>query len=311
MNDKLIERSVLFTSSRDALDGVFTMADSFIKSCCALELAMDGAEVSDEKLRECRNIFRYEIGVFAHLRNIGPLVITRMAASSDPEGELKKINAAYSALRERFRGSDFLCIAAYFLSRAAGEESFAALAAKAREQYDAFKAKHRFRMAEYDHPVCLLLALRGADPAAAAEDADECFRLFREKPAFRCTWALAENLSLCPSAPNEKTEAFRALRGELRAARISTSFTYELASLAMLADRGNELSAAVSAIDGWLSENKKFKGFRIEKDERLMLSFMLAEPSMELMTLALTGHFRKRHERSSSASAAAAMSVPH
>ena len=311
MDDRLIERSLLFTGNRDTLDRVFHAADNFIKSCCALSLAMDGVEVSEEKLREARSLFRYEVGAFAYLRNIGPLVIARMAAANDPEAELKRINTAYTALKEQFRGSDFLCIAAFLLCRSANEADYQRFVSEAKAQYAQFKAKHRFRVAEYDHPVALIAALRGLDPAATAENADACFRLLRCKPAFRCTWALAENLSLCPGDAAYKSEAMKSLRDELRALRRSTYFSYELASLAFCADRWQELYSAAAAIDGWLSENKKFNAWRVEKDERLMLSFLLAEPSDELMALALTGHFRKRHERSSSASAAAAVSVPH
>lgn len=311
MDDRLIERSVLFTENRDTLDSVFRMADNFIKSCCALSLAADGVSVSEERLREARDIFRYEVGVLAYLRNIGPLVISQMAAADDPTAQLNRVNAAYDALREQFRGSDFLCIAAYLLSRRADEAEYKRLASEAKAQYAQFKAKHRFRMAEYDHPVSLILALNGLDPSAAAEDADACFRLLRNKPAFRCTWALAENLALCPADAPTKSDSMKAFRDRLRGLRRSTSFIHELASLAVFADRWEELYSTATAIDEWLSGNKKFNSWRLEKDERLMLSFMLAEPSDELMALALTGHFRKRHERSSSSSAAAAVAVPH
>lgn len=303
MNDKLIERCTLFFDDRASMDKAFRLSDCFTVSACAARLASKDIAVEPQRLKELHLLYKREVPALSYLRDVKPIAVALMAASEDPDAVLGKIKAAYRTLRRSFAASDHTALAAIMLTVYCEESEFDSAVSAVRAQYDSFKAKHRFRTDHSNIPACTLLTLKKADPAAAAEEAEECFRLMRSKHKFRCRWTLAQMLTLDPRGAEFKCADVAELRKRLKSERRSLSFYYELASVACLSEELKGSEADALAVFDTLSADRRFNGWRLDNEERLMVSYMLASPSPELFFLAMSGHFEKRAAQAAAAAA--------
>ena len=100
-------------------------------------------------------------------------------------GGAQKVTEAYRALRRYFGPTEYAAFGALCLAEGADAAEFEKFAANTRMVYNAMKARHGMRTSTRDVPACVMLALRGADPEKAAEDAGACFKLLRGEQGLR------------------------------------------------------------------------------------------------------------------------------
>ena len=151
--------------------------------------------------------------------------------------------------------------------------------------------------------LCMLLALRGEDPAASAENAEACFKLMRSEHRFRCRWTLAQMLTLDPRDNAEKCAELCALKDKLRAEKKSFSMYYELAALACRSEELKEKAEDALAVFDTLSQDRRFNGWKLDNTERMIVAYLVAAPSSELFWLTLSLHYEKRSAQAAAAAA--------
>lgn len=303
MNEELLDRCSLFYETRAAMDGAYRYTDCFTVSACAAHVAASGKQLTATELKELRRKYNGQTGPLSMLRAVSPAGVAVMAVSEDADAMLAKVKAAYKELRNKFIASDYTAIAAVLLAVSRPESEFESVVSAARAQFDAFKARHRFRTDSTNIPVCLMLAMRTADPSVAANEAEACFNEMRKTHHFRCRWSMAETLTLDPRGAAEKCAELFELKTRLKTERKAFSMYYELAALSFSPDELKEKADDALAIFDTLSGDRKFNGWRLDNGERLMTAYLVAAPSIELLCLALTLHIEKRAAQAAAASA--------
>ena len=304
MTDELIARCELFVENRAVFDRVYRLKERFELSACALYMAAHGNRADEDRLRECRAVLNENTGLLSYMRETSYAAVTLMAVSNDPEAMLERICSAYSALRNRFHRSTSLCLAAMMLAVTSDGSDHAGMVSAAHEQYDCFKQKHRFRMSWHDSALSLLLAMRQVLPGQAADYAETCFRSLRRRPAFRCSWVFAQVLSAHPYNAEGRCDSARELRAALRKTFGRLSFEREIAALFLDIEGSLSVIEDAAAVYDWLRGDKRFSGWHISREERVMLSFLLASPQDAMLYVAASLCIRKHEEQHAAAAAA-------
>lgn len=294
MEDALAARCMLFFDDLDALYKSFKLESRFAAAACAAMLASRGKALERSSAEGLKRTVKKRVRVFSGLRSVLLPIVALMAQSDAPGDALERVREAYAAIRTKFGANEYAALAAVMLAASGREQKFSEAAEGVRAVYDAFKAKHRFRTCSSDIPLCALMFQKGIDPKAAAEDADECFKLLRKEHRYGCRWAIAQTLALDPRGANEKCAALMELRARLKKENRLLSLYYELSALACLPEGTEAGSPEVMATYDLISGRRGLKAWSLDRGERLMISHILVEPSDELFCLALARNFEKQ-----------------
>lgn len=289
-----MNRIILFLDNCGAMRETFRFSNKFTYYLSAARLTAKGMKVSAEELKRLHGIVKDNVRFVSPLRDIEPAVISMLAEREDEDRMLDRLKAAYKSLKQEFAASEYVALSALMIAVSADESEFDQKAHAVRELYDAFRTRHRFVTSHSEVPVSTFLALRGASPEEAADEAQACYDEMREKFRFRCSWSLAVKLTLDGHTTSEKCREVAALRAKLKKERRAMTLYYELASIACnsagMAEAANEALSLYSA----LHMEKGFGRLNLDDEERLMLAYMVVCPSDELFFLALSGYYEKR-----------------
>ena len=301
MNDAVLERLMRFFDGLDSFAGVFRFETRFQNGLCASYLAANGGTVQSSELYACRDAAKRVLPFASMTRAILPAVCLYMAQSDAPEAAAQKVTEAYRSLRRYFGPTEYAAFGALCLAEGADAAEFEKFAANARTVYNAMKARHGMRTSTRDVPACVMLALRGADPEKAAEDADACFKLLRGEQRLRVRWCTAQASALDPREAAAKAPGIAALYRRLRTENRGFRDWYELCALA--ADEAGFTVCANDALAVYdlLRSEKKLNALHLDAAERLTLAYMLVRPSKELYVYASAGHLEKRAARAAAA----------
>ncbi len=301
MNDAMLDRCMRFLEGFESYTGVFRFETRFQNGLCAAYYALNGDTVNADELYACKDAAKRILPFASMTRAILPSACLYMAQSGAPEAAALKINEAYKAVRRYFGPSEYAALGALCLAEGADAEEFEKYAAKTRLIFNAIKARHPLRTSSRDIPGCALLALRGADPEKAAEDADACFKLLRSEHGLRVRWCTAQASVFDPREPAVKAPGIAALYKRLRAEKRSFRDYYELTGLA--ADEAGFTAGMDDALAVYdlLRTEKKLNSLNLDASERLTLAYMLINPSKELYFCACASQMEKRAARAAAA----------
>lgn len=294
MNRDPVESYMLFFDNCAAMRRAFRFSDRFPYSLAASRLASRGRGVTEDELEAMHSEMKENFRFFSPLRDIEPAVIALMLEKGSSEAVLIPLKAAYEAMREHFAASEYVALASLMLSASVAPEEFVGKAARVRAIYDALRARHRWATSHSEVLVCAFLAIRGADPEAAAEDAQNCYEEMRRSQRFRCSWSLAAKITLDPREPAAKCADVANIRARLKKERRALTLYYALASLVAQPDSAVWNADEALALFDTLRKEKGFGSLSMDSEERLLLSYMLVAPSDELFFLALSGYYEKR-----------------
>ncbi len=293
MNDPM-NRYMLFFDNCAAFREAFRFSDRFPYYLAAARLASDDIAVSADELEKLHSEMKEHFRFFSPLRDIEPAVIALMVEKGSSEAVISKLKAAYEAMREHFAASEYAALASLMLSVTVKEGELAEKAALVRAIYDALRSKHRWATSHSELLVCAILAIRGADPQSAAEDAQACYEQMRSAHRFRCAWSLAAKMTIDPREPEKKCADVAEIRRRLKKERRALTLYYALASLVSRPDAALWNAEEALALFDTLRKEKGFGALSMDSEERLLLSYMLVAPTDELFILALSGYYEKR-----------------
>ncbi len=288
------DRYMLFFDNCAAFREAFRFSDRFPYSLAAARLASDDIAVTAEELENLHSEMKENFRFFSPLRDIQPAVIALMVEKGSTEAVLGPLKAAYEAMREHFAASEYVALASLMLSVTVKEDELAAKAAHVRAIYDAFRSEHRWATSHSEVLVCAILAIRGTEPDTAAADAQACYEEMRRSHRFRCAWSLAAKMTIDPHEPEKKCADVAGIRRRLKKERRALTLYYALASLVSCPDAALWNADEALALFDTLRNEKGFGSLSMDSEERLLLAYMLIEPTDELFILALSGYYEKR-----------------
>ena len=283
MEEQTRRNCELLIENRNRVKSVFPWNGGLLNLACAGIFTAKGKAADEAVLEDCRNLLKQKVGVFSSFRSTVRSPITAMlAASGNPEQTLENGLLVYQLLKQDFRTSVYLPLAAMIIAQTTEPFRYEGIASRTRTIYDRMKKEHPFLTSGQDSAFCALMALSEKTDDSMMEDAEQCYRNL--KPHFFSSDAvqsLSNVLALCDGRPETKCEKTTDLLEKLKAEGYRYGTGCELPTLgvwAMSGGNSDEIVQEIAGIDDWLSQQKGFGVFSgISRRQRLMYAGMVAQ----------------------------------
>ena len=262
MNSSVQSLCEQLVRARDTIKGIAKWDSALLYPACANLFCVSGRTPDENALISARDMIKSNTGFFSAFRgNVRLPIVCLLSMEQAPEERLRRTLDSYRVLKSRFFSSDYLALAAWFLSDEDGSET-ERVALRARTMYDRMKKEHPFLTGSEDSVFSVLLARSERDDDVLIGDMEESYAIlkghFRDSNSIQ---SVSQCLALDPRAPKEKASRVTELYDALLVRGIKYSRYGELsvlASLALadadigtLAEETREADEALSAEKGW------------------------------------------------------------
>ncbi len=278
-----------FNENRLVIQNTLSWQNSYIYPVCASVfmddvIARDEAGdtyvkkefVSGEKLEQCKELLKSETGVFSNFRgNVKVPVICMLAADSEPEIRLAKALEVYEMLKQQFMSSEYLALAAMYITKIAEQENYQDIVYRAKSIYKLMKKEHPFLTFSEDSVFAALLALSEKSDEELVKEIEACYVILKQRfNGSNVVQSLSHVLALCEGTAEYKCQRVFALYDGLYQKGCKYSKGFELATLGVLAMLPADISEIVDDIvevDECLYFKKGYGRWgRYNKRQRLM-----------------------------------------
>ena len=269
-----------FISNRDAVKATFKWENDQIIAASATSFLNRGVLADAAKLEDCKKLLKENTGVFSNFRgNVEVPMVAQLAMVENPADKMKKTIKIYETLKQEFRGSEYLVLAAAVMADMVSDEQVVKMTEKARNIYDKMKKDHPFLTSSEDSVYAVLMAVSEKSDDALMEEMEVCYKKLKESfSASNEVQALAHVLSIAEGSAAEKCNKVVSLYDALRDAEVKYGKYHELvvlASLALLPVEQSVLVEDIKTVDAFLAEQKGYGFLGLDKKTRLMHAAMI------------------------------------
>ena len=269
-----------FIANHAVVKRQFGLESSYIYPVCANMFCARGVPARAESLAACKALLKQKTGVFSNFRgNLTAPISCMLAAGPSPEARMDQALANYTALKEHFWGSEYLALAAFLLADMGIGQRAADKIARGKDLYDRMKKEHPFLTSGEDSVFAVLMAFSDKSDDALIADMESCYTLLKKRfSSSNDVQAMSHVLALAAGDPAEKTARLIELFDAIHAAGGKYGRHYELATLAAVSILEADLSQIVEdmlAVDGFLSGQKGYGFFAMDRKTRMMHAAML------------------------------------
>lgn len=269
-----------FISNRDAIKSVFKWENDQIIAASATSFLNRGILADAAKLDACKKLLKENTGVLSNFRgNVEVPMVAQLAIADAPADKMNKTLKVYEALKQEFWGSEYLVLAAAVMADMVSGEYVVKMTEKARTIYNRMKKDHPFLTSGEDSVYAVLMAVSEKSDDALMEEMEVCYKKLKESfSASNEVQALAHVLSIAEGSAEEKCNKVVALYEALKDAGVKYGKYHELvvlASLALLPVEQSVLVEDIKAVDAFLTEQKGYGFFGLDKKTRLMHAAMI------------------------------------
>lgn len=241
-----------------------------------------GRVVDPARMKWCRDILHKKEGMFSDFRGTLELVVlTKMSLADDPEHYLDGLVGVHEQVvaGKKVRLVQH-ALAAMVIHDLCPAGQVGQVVEETKRLYEAVREAHPFITDSSDMAFIALMVMSGKSPTTAAEDAEECFQLLRERYRIGADAAqsAAQVLSLSAKAPDDKVARFLSLYDALKAAKHHTDKGKAMSVLATFADvdaSQDEIVAAIGEVDKWLKPHRGYGAFGVGGNFRRMIAAAL------------------------------------
>ena len=282
MKDSLRTLCETFIENRDILTHHFRWENSQILSLCASLFLGEKMRPDPEKLKACRDLIRRSAGVFSVFRSSHsfPLVCL-LSMDKDPQRKLERAMEIFRDLKESYRSSDYLALAAFMMT------DFDC----SREKIE--RGQNLYRIMNQEHPILTsredtfftaLMAFSPRSDDRILQDMEELYRRLKER--FRdsnCVQTMAEILATEEGDSGDKCDRVFRIYDRLKENGRKYGRHNELATLAALAVTDTETDELVRDIldaDAFLATQKGYGLLGPGAQARLMHAAMIVSDGL-------------------------------
>ena len=134
----------LFMENRDVVKSCFSMESTYLYPVCAAIITDRDMRMNPERLKRCRDLLKEQTGTFSQFRGNARLaMIAMMSVDSNPNVRLKNAQQVYDHLKDYFRGSAYLCVAAMVIADLVDPGYYKQMAEHTRHIYGLLKSTER------------------------------------------------------------------------------------------------------------------------------------------------------------------------
>lgn len=295
MRDSLQKLCDQFVEARDIIKSVFKWDNSNIPPVCANLFCTKGLVPDADRLRYCRDLIKRNTGILSSFRgNIRTPVACMLSMEDDPAGKFDRALDVYKQLREQFFGSDYLALAAFLLT---GYDCTEERISRGKRIYRLMKDEHPFLTSSEDSIYAVMLAWTGQSDEALIADMESCYHVLKERfHDSDCVQTMTHILAMENVDASAKCGKVFTLYDMLAQHGVKYGKHHQmatLAALAMLDADPDALARDMIDVDAFLSGQKGYGFFGIDRKTRLMHAAMIVSdeymPRDAVDTAALTG----------------------
>lgn len=280
MKGTLEKRCTGFTSNMETLKQAFKMESSMIRAISASVLCDAESVVTVDSLTANRKLIKENTGFFSNFRGLIEVpVVSMLSAGVRPETTFQDALTIYEALKKHFHASEYLALVSMMLAGKINVADAEQYAKKGNDIYKKMRDEHPFLTSSEDSVFAVFMALSQKSCEELIEDMEKSYKILKETFSDgNSVQSLSHVLSFYDVAPEEKCAKVVALYEALHAAGLKYGKYYELALLGTLAMEAEDLETVIEdmkEVDGYLSIQKEYGAFGIDKKTRLMHAAML------------------------------------
>ncbi len=269
-----------YIENRKVIKSVFRWDSAYLYPVCAAIFTDKRQVARPERLKECQALLKSKVGIFSNFRSTAMIaMIAMLAVDENPADKLDKALEIYSLLKEHFRTSQYLPLAAMLLTDTVKPTQYSELAARTRHIYNWMKSEHPFLTTSEDAVFAAMLALSDRSDEEIVAETEACYHLLRtDFASHNAVQALSHVLALSDGRAKDKCSATAKLFHALKSSKHKYGTTYELATLGVLATLPAAQHAIIEdliAVDDFLATQKGYGVFGLGKKQRLMHAGMI------------------------------------
>ena len=270
-----------YIASRDAVKNAFRWDNDVLYSVCANIFCACGQTADTERLKECRKVIKRHTRPFSKFRGkkVRSILASMLALGENPEDRMARANDYYRLLRHRFRGTEYLVLAAFLLTDLADRPLTEEEAARGRELFRRMNRQHRMLTNNTDSVFAMLMAFSAKSDDELAADTEAGYRALKESFAGGSgAQTAAQILSITAGGTEEKVQRVIALHKALLEAEVEYGKKDEVAPLAALSLADvpvDVLAAEISEADAFLKTQKGYEKKKTSAEERAVHAVMI------------------------------------
>ena len=269
-----------YIANRDTVRKAFRWDSKDFYPVCANVLCAYGLSADTDRLKACRKLIGKYTRPFSRFRGmVRPVLSCMLSAGEDPDGRMALADQYYRLLKRKFRGTEYLVLAAFLLTDLADRELSADTVARGKEIFRLMNRKHRLLTNRTDCVFAVLLACSGKSDDELSADLEACYQTLKSGFSSSSDVQTASQvLSMIPGSPEDKAQRVIRLYDELESAGVRYSRSSGLAPLAALSLADTPVSVLaeeIAAVDAFLKDNEDCGTKEKELEERALHAVMI------------------------------------
>ncbi len=295
MDQTLQDLCEQFIEYRDLIRDTFRWESNYIPPVCANLFCARGLSPDAQALRNCRDLINRNTGIFSCFRGYIRIPLACMLSMDPcPEEKFRRAQDMFQALREYFRPSDYLALAAFLLTELDCTEQ---TLARGKRIWRLMNDEHPLLTSTEDSIFAVMMAFSKKTDGELISDMEECYRKLKE--SFRdsnCVQTMAQILAMEDGASQAKTGRVLELYDTITCSGGQYGKHYELATLAALAMMKQDpwtLARDIMKADAFLAQQKGYGFWKIGEKTRMMHAALIVSdayvPHDTVDQAALTG----------------------
>lgn len=262
----------------DKIESICTI--NILKKCAALNLTLKDKDVDVDKVIACKKLVKSKCHLFSYFRNNNLLnTAIFLSLEDNPEEALNILLNIHKKLKDKFKSSEFLPLAAEVIFNAKSNINIDEAINKSKEAYDYMKSNHFFLTGSEDVSAAAMLAINSNNLKETFKEIELCYKTLKYNyfsPGDNLQ-TLSHILSLFPGTVEEKCKNVIELDKALRNNKVPLkSYSLPLLGIAQLiTDDYNELAKNISETDNILRKHSGFGSLSLGSSKRHMISTSL------------------------------------
>ena len=281
MNKRLLSKCELLVKNKEIIQNTYKWDDKKMALAGSFLFTSKMKEVSEEKLKECEEIFKDNTSIFSNFRgNLKLPLLCKMALSDNPEEYMCEVKETYNTINEKkwFR-SEYTILSAMAICDNKDNLDKNTCIDRAKEIYDKMKKEHIILTSDEDIPFATMLAMADCDVDSMICDMEECYDILKKKFSDKnAVQAISHVLATTKSNISLKCNRVVQIYEKLAEANHKYPKGCELSTLAALALSGEEIDELVKEIcevDDYLKKQRGFGCLSIDKATRRMYAALM------------------------------------
>ena len=278
MKPELEKLCTEFIANREIVKEAFRWENAAVYFVCANLFCAGGRTADKDRLTECRKVISEQTGLFSKFRGkLSSVLACILALDDHPEERMALAVEYYHLLKQAFKDTEYLALAAFLLPGESEKSLVAERIARGKELYRRMDKEHPFLTNDTDSVFAVTLAFSEKTDDALIEDLEACYQVLKARfSSSGDVQTAAQILAMADGGPEEKARRVIDLYEALREAEVEYGRSSELAPLAAL----SLTDAPIQTLVGDIKEADEFlKGQKLygsdEDKQRAMHAVMI------------------------------------